>query len=202
MIIPQWPNVDKSILLLKSPPPPFTFQSECLSFTYLFTPLKSKTYGSFKSKGEARIFVGSLDKCPQISGHKDTKEQKQQRLGVLHHQGSLLSYPGERGERHIDTSARHALNSSITALLLFFLALFLYSALSPLSLSLLSLFNDKTADRGLLIRHSFLHQWKVLAVNRYSHHLTLVCKAGGSFSRIIYIQAALLLLSLVEHVLY
>lgn len=121
---------DKSILLLKRLFSPFTFQSECLSFTYLFTLLKSKTYGSLKAKGEARIFGGSLDKCPQISGHKDTKEQKQLRLGVLHHQGSLLSYPGERGERHIDTSARHALNSSITAL-----PLFLHSALSLFFLS-------------------------------------------------------------------
>lgn len=106
---------------------------------YLFIyPAEIKDIWVFKSKGEVRIFGGSLDKCPQISGHKDTKEQKQLRLGVLHHQGSLLSYPVERGERHIDTSACHALNSSITKLPLFFLLLFfvLSLSLSPLSLSL------------------------------------------------------------------
>lgn len=35
----------------------FTFQSECLSFTYLFTLLKSKTYGSLKARGKQ----GSLE---------------------------------------------------------------------------------------------------------------------------------------------
>lgn len=111
----------------KKPPhlnPPTTTTTLHISvrmpLVYLFIyPAEIKDIWFFKSKGEARIFGGSWDKCPQISGHKDTKEQKQLRLGVLHHQGSLLSYPGERGERHIDTSARHALNSSITALPLF-----------------------------------------------------------------------------------
>lgn len=109
-----------------------------MPLVYLFIyPAEIKDIWVFKSKGEARIFGGSLDKCPQISGHKDTKEQKQLRLGVLHHQGSLLSYPGERGERHIDTSARHALNSSITALSFpCSLSPFRSLPLSPLSLSL------------------------------------------------------------------
>lgn len=144
MIIPQQPNVREVSWVFitrqkHSFPKKLFFPlhiSVRMPLVYLFIyPPEIKDIWVFKSEGEARIFGGSLDKCPQISGHKDTKEQKQLRLGVLHHQGSLLSYPGERGERHIDTSARHTLNSSITALPVFF-SLSFYIPLSPSLFSL------------------------------------------------------------------